>query len=122
MLLLPMTFLASVFMARELMPGWIQNIARFNPVDWATGAGRAAVSADVDLNLVLSHRAYMVAFARRRVDRHPGVQDVPALGVTPTHPAQARADRMRPPRLDSAPSAQPGSEQKQKRASYISEG
>jgi ABC-2 type transport system permease protein len=63
MLLRLMTFLASVFMARELMPGWIQDIACFNPVDWAAGAGREAVSADVDWSLVLSHGAYLVAFA-----------------------------------------------------------
>lgn len=82
MLLLPMTFLASVFMARELMPGWIQDIAGFNPVGWATGAGREAVSADVDWSLVLSHGAYLVAFALVSAwvpQRLPGV---PAIGVT----------------------------------------
>jgi ABC-2 type transport system permease protein len=63
MLLLPMTFLASVFMARELMPSWIQDIAGFNPVDWAAEAGREAVSADVDWGVVLSHGGYLVAFA-----------------------------------------------------------
>jgi ABC-2 type transport system permease protein len=63
MLLLPMTFLASVFMARDLMPGWIQGVARFNPVDWAAQAGREAVSADVGWSLVFSHGAYLVAFA-----------------------------------------------------------
>jgi ABC-2 type transport system permease protein len=63
MLLLPMTFLASVFMARELMPGWVQDIASFNPVDWAALAGREAVSADVDWTLVFSHGAYLVVFA-----------------------------------------------------------
>ena len=33
--LLPLMFLSSVFMAQALMPGWMQSIASYNPVDWA---------------------------------------------------------------------------------------
>ncbi|MCL5736272.1 MAG: ABC transporter permease [Actinobacteria bacterium] len=45
-ILLPLTFLSSVFMARPLMPGWMQAIARYNPVDWAVTAGRGALEAN----------------------------------------------------------------------------
>jgi ABC-2 type transport system permease protein len=39
---LPATFLSSGMMAMNLLPGWIQGIARFNPVNWAVSASRAA--------------------------------------------------------------------------------
>ena len=29
-------------MAANLLPGWIQGVARFNPVNWAVTASRAA--------------------------------------------------------------------------------
>jgi ABC-2 type transport system permease protein len=38
--LLPLTFLLSAFMQRDLMPSWIQTVARYNPVEWAVQAGR----------------------------------------------------------------------------------
>jgi ABC-2 type transport system permease protein len=41
---LPATFLSSGLMAANLLPGWIQDIARFNPVNWAVAASRAAGS------------------------------------------------------------------------------
>jgi len=39
---LPATFLSSGMMAANLLPGWIQDVARFNPVNWAVTASRAA--------------------------------------------------------------------------------
>ena len=30
--LLPLTFLSSAFMQRDLIPGWVQSVARYNPV------------------------------------------------------------------------------------------
>jgi ABC-2 type transport system permease protein len=42
-LLLPLTFLSTAFMARNLMPGWMQAVAAANPVNWALGAARAAL-------------------------------------------------------------------------------
>ena len=51
-LVLPLTFLSTVFMAPALLPGWIGDVARFNPVNWAIEAGRSALSADVDWGLV----------------------------------------------------------------------
>lgn len=43
-ILLPLMFLSTVFMAPNLVPGWIRAISRYNPVNWAVEAGRAAVS------------------------------------------------------------------------------
>jgi ABC-2 type transport system permease protein len=62
LLLLPLTFLSSIFMQRDLMPGWIREVARFNPADWAVQAGREAVRADVDWSLVFSNVGYLAAF------------------------------------------------------------
>ncbi len=62
LLLLPLTFLSAAFMERALMPGWIQDVSRFNPVNWAVVAGREAVGADVSWSVVLSHGAYLLAF------------------------------------------------------------
>ncbi len=41
---LPATFVSSGMMAANLLPGWIQTIARFNPVNWAVVASRAGGS------------------------------------------------------------------------------
>lgn len=49
---LPLTFLSSVFMQQSLAPGWIRWIARFNPVNWAVEACRAAANAGTDWTLV----------------------------------------------------------------------
>lgn len=38
--ILPLTFLSSMIMARELMPGWIRAAAAVNPVDWAVTMAR----------------------------------------------------------------------------------
>jgi ABC-2 type transport system permease protein len=43
LLVLPLTFLSGAFLSLRLVPGWIAGIARFNPVNWAASAGRAAV-------------------------------------------------------------------------------
>jgi ABC-2 type transport system permease protein len=42
-LVLPLTFLSGAFLSLRLVPGWIAEIARFNPVNWAASAGRIAV-------------------------------------------------------------------------------
>jgi ABC-2 type transport system permease protein len=43
LLVLPLTFLSGAFLSLRLVPGWIAGIARFNPVNCAASAGRAAV-------------------------------------------------------------------------------
>jgi ABC-2 type transport system permease protein len=63
LVLLPLTFLSSVFMASTLMPAWIRTIARYNPVDWAVQAGRGALSLDAGWNMVLVHLALLAGFA-----------------------------------------------------------
>jgi ABC-2 type transport system permease protein len=55
--LLPLTFLSSAFMQRDLVPGWIQSVARYNPVEWTVQAGREALTATPDWGLVLSRAA-----------------------------------------------------------------
>lgn len=60
--LLPMTFLSSVFMAQALMPQWMQDVAQYNPVNWAVQAGRAALAVDGDWGIVLSRMGYLVVF------------------------------------------------------------
>jgi ABC-2 type transport system permease protein len=41
LLLLPLTFLSGALMQLSLAPGWIQTLAKFNPVDWAAVAARS---------------------------------------------------------------------------------
>lgn len=60
-ILLPLTFLSSVFMAADLMPGWIRTVARYNPVEWAVDAGRSALSAHPSWGLVLPRAGLLVA-------------------------------------------------------------
>jgi ABC-2 type transport system permease protein len=49
---LPLTFLSSVMMAPALMPGWVSDVARFNPVDWAAVAAREALTGDPDWGVI----------------------------------------------------------------------
>lgn len=44
-LVLPLTFLSGAFLSLRLVPSWIADVARFNPVNWAASASRAAVQA-----------------------------------------------------------------------------
>jgi ABC-2 type transport system permease protein len=49
---LPLTFLSSVFMQQKLAPGWIQAVARFNPVNWGAEASRSVSLGHTDWGLV----------------------------------------------------------------------
>ncbi|GAA2758037.1 ABC transporter permease [Actinopolymorpha rutila] len=60
-LILPLSFLSSVMMAPALMPAWVGDVARFNPVDWAALAARSAVSAAPDWGLVSGRLGLLVA-------------------------------------------------------------
>jgi len=60
--LLPLVFLSSVFMAQALMPQWMQDVAQYNPVNWAVQAGRAALAANGDWSIVFSRMGYLVIF------------------------------------------------------------
>ncbi|MCC6936039.1 MAG: ABC transporter permease [Thermomicrobiales bacterium] len=60
-LLLPMTFVSTIFIARDLMPGWMQQIARFNPLDWAVQISRVADGGAIDWSIVVSRGALLMA-------------------------------------------------------------
>ena len=60
--LLPLTFLSSVFMAQALVPGWMQSVAQYNPVNWAVQAGRQALATNGDWSIVFSRMGYLVIF------------------------------------------------------------
>ncbi len=61
--ILPLTFLSSVFIAQNLAPGWIRTAARFNPVNWAVVGGREALAANADWSLVLIRMGCLFTFA-----------------------------------------------------------
>jgi len=61
--LLPLTFLSSVFMASNLMPSWMRSIAQFNPLNWAAQAGREALTTNVDWGYVLLRLGWLVALS-----------------------------------------------------------
>jgi len=44
---LPLMFLSATLMSSSLMPGWMQNLSHFNPVNWATVAARAGLTGPI---------------------------------------------------------------------------
>ena len=60
---MPLTFLSSATMSRELMPGWIEAVARFNPVNWAVEAGRSSMSAGIDWGMIGGYGALLAGLA-----------------------------------------------------------
>jgi ABC-2 type transport system permease protein len=62
-LTMPLTFLSSVLMAPSLMPGWVGDVARFNPVDWAAAGSREALSTTPDWGLVGRDLGLLLALA-----------------------------------------------------------
>jgi ABC-2 type transport system permease protein len=63
LVVLPATFLSAGLMKQSLAPGWVQSIARFNPVNWAVDAGREALGTGVDWNLVASRVGLLALLA-----------------------------------------------------------
>ncbi len=59
-LLLPFSFMP--FMQKSLMPGWMQTVANYNPLNWAVEAGRAAVSASPDQGSIATKGGMLLAF------------------------------------------------------------
>ena len=59
---LPLVFLSTAFMQPSLLPGWINSVADFNPVDWAIVAGREAVGASTDWASVAGYCGLLAAF------------------------------------------------------------
>jgi ABC-2 type transport system permease protein len=62
-IVLPATFLSTAFMPRDLVPGWIADVAAYNPVDWAVTAGRQALSANPGWGVVAGHAGLLAALA-----------------------------------------------------------
>src|SRR4051794_17081047 len=63
LLVLPLTFLSTAFMAPALLPGWIGDVAKANPINWAIEAGRSALAADPDWGLILPRLGALLALA-----------------------------------------------------------
>jgi ABC-2 type transport system permease protein len=59
MVTLPLVFLSGALMQESLLPGWIQWIAKFNPVNWAAEAGQSAMAAHTDWGLVASRTGFL---------------------------------------------------------------
>ena len=62
-LLLPLTFLSTAFMVKDLMPGWMQTITAGNPVNWALDSARGALGSTIEWGTLLMHGAWLVALA-----------------------------------------------------------
>jgi ABC-2 type transport system permease protein len=62
-IVLPLQFLSSAVMDTDLSPGWVQAVARYNPVDWAVVAGREALSAGTDWSVVWSRLGLLAVLA-----------------------------------------------------------
>jgi len=45
---LPVTFLSTTMMPSALMPHWVQNVSRYNPMTWAVDIGRDALAGTSD--------------------------------------------------------------------------
>lgn len=58
---LPLTFLSTGMMQKSLMPGWMADVAKYNPVNWAVEAGRSAAMERTDWGLVGERVGLLVA-------------------------------------------------------------
>ncbi len=73
---LPTTFLSSMIMSRNLMPGWIRTVSRFNPVNWAVTAardgfeGRSAAEVALCLGLLAAFALLCAGLATRSFSRY----------------------------------------------------
>lgn len=62
-ILMPLTFLSPVFMAKTVMPDWIRAVSRYNPVNWSVEAARSALSATPDWRFILLRLGCLLIFA-----------------------------------------------------------
>jgi ABC-2 type transport system permease protein len=58
---LPLMFLSSAIMNTKLSPEWVQNVAAFNPFEWAVIVGRQALSATPDWAALWGHVGLLAA-------------------------------------------------------------
>jgi ABC-2 type transport system permease protein len=59
---LPLSFISSTLMAPALMPGWMESLANFNPVEWAVEGGRAAALGDGGFDVVATRAGLLAGF------------------------------------------------------------
>lgn len=59
---LPLAFLSTAFMDERLMPGWIQTVSDYNPLNWAVESGRGAVSSSPDWGEIAAYAGLLAAF------------------------------------------------------------
>ncbi|AXF57500.1 ABC transporter permease [Salicibibacter kimchii] len=57
---LPLLFLSGLFMPLDLVPGWIETAAAFNPLNWAVEAGREVVGTQTDGGLAFQYGSYLL--------------------------------------------------------------
>ena len=62
-IVLPLQFLSSSIMDTRVAPAWVRHVARYNPVDWASTASRAALSAHTSWGEVWPRLGGLVALA-----------------------------------------------------------
>jgi len=62
-IVLPLQFLSSAVMDTSLSPQWVQDVARFNPVDWAVVASREALLGNPDWGEVWSRLGLLLGLA-----------------------------------------------------------
>ena len=60
---LPLMFLSSAIMNTKLSPEWVQNVAAWNPFEWAVIVGRQALSAHPDWASLWGHAGLLAALA-----------------------------------------------------------
>jgi len=95
--LLPLTFLSSVFMAQALMPGWMRSVAKYNPVNWAVQAGREGLTSGPRLGPgVHAHGLAPGLHARVHVARDPCLPRVPEVDLTSTRGREGPSRPARP--------------------------
>ena len=62
-IVLPLQFMSSALIDLRVAPQWLQDIARFNPVDWAVVASREALGTSTDWSAVLGRMGLLAALA-----------------------------------------------------------
>jgi ABC-2 type transport system permease protein len=63
LVILPLTFLSSALMQASLVPHWIRDISRYNPVNWAVVAARSAAMDRTDWGIVAGRFGLLLALA-----------------------------------------------------------
>lgn len=60
---LPVTFLSTTMMPTSLMPEWVQNVSRYNPMTWAVDIGRDGLGGTIDGGQTALHAGGLLVLA-----------------------------------------------------------